>query len=48
MKAALKMIPGTHVLVEVEGAGHELLPKKNASEFATRVAREFSVFSNKL
>jgi len=48
MKAALKLIPAAHELLEIEGAGHELLGKKAERELPARIARGFSVFSNKL
>lgn len=44
MKAALKLIPGSHTLMEVEGAGHDLLGKKSASELPARIATEFQTF----
>ena len=48
MKAALKLIPAAHELMEVEGAGHDLLGKKAGGEWAARIAKEFSAFSHKL
>jgi predicted alpha/beta-hydrolase family hydrolase len=44
MNSALALIPGTHALLEVDGAGHDLLGKKAASELPFRVASEFSMF----
>ena len=48
MKAALKLIPASHTLVEVEGAGHDLLPKKTPSEFLARIVNDFQTFLNSL
>lgn len=44
MKAALELIPAEHVLLEIEGSGHELLPKKTGSELPTRIANQFEKF----
>jgi hypothetical protein len=44
MKSALEMISGPHALLEVGGAGHELLPKKTGSEWPARIANEFQIF----
>jgi len=44
MKIALKSIPATPKLIEVDGAGHELLPKKSDSDLPARIAREFRAF----
>ncbi|MGH9677196.1 MAG: alpha/beta hydrolase family protein [Candidatus Acidiferrum sp.] len=44
MKAALKLIPGAHALVEVEGAGHDLVGKKTGAEWPARIANEFETF----
>ncbi|GAC1674415.1 MAG: alpha/beta hydrolase [Candidatus Acidiferrum sp.] len=41
MKGALELIPTAHKLVEVEGAGHDLLGKKNGSELHGRWVKEF-------
>jgi hypothetical protein len=46
MKAALKLIAGSHSLLEVDGAGHELL-KKSDRELPGRVVREFQSFLRK-
>jgi uncharacterized protein len=46
MEAALKLIPGRHAMMEIEGAGHELLPKKSAGEPLTGVAAGFRTFLN--
>ena len=44
MKSALKLIPASHALLEVDGAGHDLLIKKNLGELPTRVVSEFQTF----
>jgi uncharacterized protein len=44
MQAALKLIPAPHILVEVEGVGHELLPKKTSSELPARIVNDFQTF----
>ena len=44
MKSALELIPGTHAMWEVDGAGHDLLPKKTANELLSRVVGEFKTF----
>lgn len=44
MQAALQLIPAAHSLLEVEGAGHELLPKRPGSELPMRVAQAFQRF----
>jgi len=46
MKAALKLIPAAHGLLEVEGAAHDLLGKKAESELPARIAKEFQTFIN--
>jgi predicted alpha/beta-hydrolase family hydrolase len=45
MESALELIRGSKALLEVEGAGHELLPKKSTSDLPQRIAREFVAFS---
>jgi predicted alpha/beta-hydrolase family hydrolase len=47
MKSALKLIPTSHVLFEVDGAGHDLLIKKTFGDLPTRVASEFQSFVEK-
>jgi uncharacterized protein len=47
MKSALELIPALHTLVEVEGAGHDLLSKKAASELPTRIVKEFQTFAQR-
>jgi uncharacterized protein len=44
MNSALELIPGSHAMLEVDGAGHDLLPKKIANELPSRVASEFKMF----
>jgi uncharacterized protein len=44
MNSALELIPAAHAMLEVDGAGHDLLSKKTASELPSRVASEFLTF----
>jgi predicted alpha/beta-hydrolase family hydrolase len=44
MQSALSLIPASHALYEVDGAGHELLSPKIARELPARVAIEFQLF----
>src|SRR5580704_15711668 len=44
MKSALELIRGSHAMLEVDGAGHDLLPKKTANELLSRVVGEFMTF----
>jgi predicted alpha/beta-hydrolase family hydrolase len=44
MSSALELIPGSHAILEVDGAGHDLLPKKTANELPSHVVNEFSKF----
>ena len=46
MQSALNLIPASHALYEVDGAGHELLSPKIAPELPARVATEFQQFLN--
>jgi uncharacterized protein len=46
MKSALALIPGAHAMLEVDGAGHDLLPKKTANDLPARVVSEFGKFLN--
>jgi uncharacterized protein len=46
MQAALQLIPAPHLLFEVDGAGHELLSKKNANALPAEVAVSFQTFAN--
>jgi predicted alpha/beta-hydrolase family hydrolase len=47
MKSALTLIPASHALLEVEGAGHDLLIKKTIGELSVRVVSEFQTFIKK-
>ena len=47
MQSALKLIPASHVLLEVDGAGHDLLIKKTLGELPARVVTEFQNFAKK-
>jgi uncharacterized protein len=44
MESALELIPAAHALLEVDGAGHDLLPKKSSSELPARIVSEFRAF----
>jgi hypothetical protein len=44
MNSALELIPGSHAMLEVDGAGHDLLRKKTANELPSHVVNEFSKF----
>jgi predicted alpha/beta-hydrolase family hydrolase len=44
MVPALKLIPATHRLLEVTGAGHELLDKKAGDGLAARIVAAFEEF----
>ncbi len=44
MSSALELIPASHAMFEVEGAGHDLLPKRTANELPSRVVTEFKIF----
>ena len=44
MKAALKLIPAPTLLLEVEGAGHELLGKKANEDLPSRIVQAFRQF----
>jgi hypothetical protein len=46
MQAALQLISAPHSLFEVDGAGHELLSKKNAGTLPSAVAGNFLNFLN--
>ena len=47
MKAALALIPGEKMLLEIEGAGHELLGKKAQENLPTRIVQDFEEFFTK-
>ncbi len=44
MTAALSLIPGRHMLLPVEGAGHELLGRKTQPDFPEQVVTTFCDF----
>lgn len=44
LRAALKLIPSSHELLEVDGVGHELLPKKTASQLPQQIIGKFHAF----
>jgi uncharacterized protein len=47
MKAALALIAGQTMLLEIEGAGHELLGKKAQENLPTRIVQDFEEFFTK-
>jgi uncharacterized protein len=47
MKAALALIPGQTMLLEIEGAGHELLGKKTEENLPARIVQAFQEFFRK-
>jgi predicted alpha/beta-hydrolase family hydrolase len=44
MISALKLIPAPHFMLEVQGAAHDLRPKKTGNEVPSRVVTEFKIF----
>ncbi|HKD81375.1 MAG TPA: alpha/beta fold hydrolase [Candidatus Angelobacter sp.] len=44
MSTALALLPGKHLLIEVEGAGHELLGKKKDDDLPARIVQTFQGF----
>ncbi len=44
MKAALGLVPAQTMLMEIEGAGHELLGKKTGEELPSRIIQAFQQF----
>ena len=44
MRAALALLPGKHMLMEIEGAGHELLGKKKDDDLPVRIVQAFQEF----
>lgn len=44
MGSALELIPAAHALIEVEGAGHDLLAEKTGNELSTRIVAKFATF----
>lgn len=47
MKAALALIPAQPMLLEIEGAGHELLGKKTEENLPSRIVQAFQKFFTK-
>jgi uncharacterized protein len=47
MKTALALIPAQTMLLEIEGAGHELLGKKKEENLPSRIAQAFQEFFTK-
>jgi uncharacterized protein len=46
MQSALALIPAPHAIMEIDGAGHDLLSKRAAGELLAQVVREFKLFLN--
>lgn len=44
LRSALELLPGKHMLMEVDGAGHELLGKKKDEDLPTRIVQAFQEF----
>lgn len=44
MRSALALLPGRHRLMEVEGAGHDLLGKKKDDDLPQRIVQAFQEF----
>jgi len=44
MTSALALVPARTMLMEVEGAGHELFPKKPGGDLSQRITRAFQEF----
>lgn len=44
LRSALELLPGKHMLMEVEGAGHELLGKKKDEDLPARIVQTFLEF----
>jgi len=44
MKSALELIPASHALFEVHGAGHEILSKRAATELPAQIVDGFKIF----
>jgi len=47
MNAAIEFIPAPHTILEVEGAGHDLLGKNAGSDLPARIAAEFRAFARR-
>ena len=48
MKLAVELIPASHTLLEVDSAGHDLLPKKTGANLPARIVNEFQMFVEKV
>ena len=44
MKEALKLIAARHAVLPIDGAGHELIPRKAGSAITTQIAQAFLAF----
>jgi len=44
LQSAVALIPAPHRVMEVDGAAHDLLSKKSASDLPARIVREFQAF----
>ena len=44
MSSALELIPASHAMFEVDGAGHDLMRKRTANELPSRVVTQFKIF----
>ena len=44
MKTAIASLPGRHMLLEIAGAGHELLPRKTEDLFGSGIVSAFQAF----
>jgi predicted alpha/beta-hydrolase family hydrolase len=44
LRSALTLLPGRHMLIEIEGAGHDLAGKKANEDLPLRIARAFQEF----
>ena len=48
MKSALELIPAAHILIDVHGAGHEILSKRANNELPAQIVNEFKMFLKSL
>lgn len=48
MRSALTLLSGRNMLLEIEGAGHELLGKKKGEDLLVRIAQGFQEFFGRL
>lgn len=44
MKSAMALLPARHTLLEIDGAGHELLGRKENPNFGTEIVAAFTAF----